>query len=116
MELISAGTVASVGKNSANQSYTGYGAGKLTQVQIVETIGNLLALYDQISGKITNAFTCSAEFNYTVPAGYDPDNDVYTVLTKVFNTVNAGGAQMLPDITGLRLPACIDLGPNPRTW
>lgn len=116
LQLIKTGSVASVGKNSTNQSYAFYGAGVLTHVQIVETIGNLLALYDQVKLKITCAFQANADFDYTVPADFDFDQSVYDALTQLFTAQSTGVAQMLPDITRLRLPACGPLNPSGFAW
>ena len=110
-QLVKQGSIASVGKNSASQSYKGYGPGSLTQVQIVEIIGNLIGLYDQLKSKITRLFTRNAEFSNGVPADYDFDPDIYAQLTKLFTAQSSGAAQLLPDITGLRLPAW-NLTPN----
>jgi hypothetical protein len=84
-------------------------------VQIVEIIGNLIGLYDQLQSQITDLFTASADFDYTVPANYDFDPDIYAQLTKMFNALAAGGAQLQPDLTRLRLPAC-GLNPSGVTW
>lgn len=114
--LISSGSIASVGKNSANQSYKGYGAGSLTQVQIVEAIGNLLGLYQNLQSQITNAFLCSTQFNKAVPAGFDFDDPVYGFLTTIFNNASGPNITLLPDITSIRLPASIALPTLPTSW
>lgn len=116
LAFVKGGSIASVSKNSASQAYRGYGAGSLTQVQIVEVIGNLLGLYDQLQSKITCEFTASADFDYIVPAGFDFDAPVYTLLTQVFNAQSSGVAQLLPDISRLRLPPNTILNPEVTTW
>ena len=116
LALVKQGSLASVGKNSANQTYKGYGAGSLTQVQIVEIIGNILGLYDQLQSKITREFTCSADFDNAVPPGFDFDPPVYAILTQLFYAESAGSAQLLPDISRLRLPPSTILNPAVTTW
>jgi hypothetical protein len=112
LAFVKQGSIASVGKNSANQSYKNYGPGSLTHVQIVEVIGNLLGLYDQLKSKITCEFEASADFDYAVPDGFDFDPPIYDLLTKVFNAQSSGAASMLPDITRLRLPPNTILNPS----
>lgn len=114
--LVKQGSLASVGKNSANQSYKGYGPASITQVQIVEIISNLIGLYDQLKAKLTCEFTASADFDYAVPADYDFDVPIYDLLTKLFTAQSSGVATILPDISRLRLPPGTILGPTPRSW
>lgn len=116
LQFVKGGSLASVSKNTASQAYRGYGAGSLTQVQIVEIIGNLLGLYDQVKSKITCEFQASADFDNAVPAGFDFDPPVYDALKKVFTAQSSGAAQLLPDLTSLRLPPCTILTPSPTTW
>lgn len=104
LSLVKQGSLYSVGKNSTSQTYKGYGAGSLTHVQIVETIGNLLALYAEFQDKITREFTCSADWGNAVPANFDFDDPIYALLTQAFNSLAAGNTTMLPDITRLRVP------------
>ena len=116
LQLIKQGSLASVGKNSTSQAYKTYGAASLTQVQVVEIIGNLLGLYDQVQSKITCEFTKSADFDYAVPANFDFDGPVFDALTKLFTAQSSGTAQMLPDISRLRLPPPLIFNPEPTTW
>lgn len=102
--FVKAGSLASVGKNSTSQSYKGYGPGTLTHVQIVETIGNLLAFYDQVAAKIKAEFYASEEFSFAEPAGFDYDAPVYQILTQTFTQTSAGSTYSLPDIRELRVP------------
>ncbi len=102
--FIALGSLASVGKNSSNQSYKNYGPATLTQVQIVEVYGNLLGLYDELKSRITCAFEKNtAEFPDGVPDTFDFDPAVYDLLTKTFNAMNSGVATQLTDISSLRL-------------
>lgn len=117
LQFVKQGSLATVAKNSTSQAYKGYGAASLTQVQIVELIINLLSLYDQLVSRITCEFQQSADFDYTVPAGFDFDAPVFDALTKLFTAQSSGVAQMLPDITRLRLPPSLILNPlEPVTW
>ena len=106
--LVKQGSIASVGKNSTSQSYKGYGPGSLTQVQIVEAIGNLLGFYDQIAAKIKAEFLHSADFEYTEPAGFDYDNPVFSTLTEILTQLSAGSVTALPDIRDLRVPIWVE--------
>jgi hypothetical protein len=99
---IKQGTIASVGKNSANQSYRGYGPGSLTLVQIVEALGSLISFYDQLKQKITDEFLASADWNNAVPGGFDFDTPIYNLLTEKLQIVDQ--AQLRPDITTINLP------------
>ena len=96
------GAIASVSKNSTNQSYKGYGPGSLTQVQIVEALGNLLAMYDQATGIIVAQFEASADFDYEAPDGFDYYTTVYGMLVKTFNALSSGVSTQIPDIRDLR--------------
>lgn len=116
LRLVKQGSLASVGKNSTSQAYKAYGPGSLTQVQVVEIVGNLQGLYDQVQSKITCEFTTSADFDYAVPVGFDFDGPVYAALTKLFIAQSSGAAQLLPDISRLRLPPSLILSPEPTTW
>ena len=100
LQLVKQGSIASVGKNSTSQSYKGYGAGNLTHVQIVETIGNLIGLYSQLKSKITTAFTDdTGNWPAGVPADFDFDAPVYDLLTQVF-TAQSSGASMVSSSYG----------------
>ncbi len=102
--LVASGSIASVGKNSANQSYKGYGPGGDTQEEIRGIWTTLLALYDQVQAKIKAEFIASADFDYTEPADFDYDTNVYSILTQTFTQQSAGSTYSLPDITDLRIP------------
>jgi hypothetical protein len=118
--LVSAGSLATVAKNSTSQAYKGFGAGADTQSEIRDAWVDLIALYDQVKNELTNAFTASADFDYTVPADFDFDpviaDPVTGILSKNFLAQSTGVAQLRPDLSGLRLPPCAILGPVPTTW
>lgn len=108
LALVKQGSIASVGKNSASQSYKGYGAGSLTQVQIVELISNLIGLYEQVKSKIYNQFLASADFDYTEPAGFDYDAPVYQILSNALTQQSSGRAYSLPDLRDIRIPINVE--------
>jgi hypothetical protein len=112
LSLVKLGSIASVGKNSANQSYSGYGPGKLTHVQIVEAWGNILSLYDQIKSKVTAEFVASADFDFTEPSGFDYDPVCYDLLTRTFTQQSAGSTVSLPDLRELRVPQTVATTPG----
>lgn len=114
--MVRGGSIASVGKNSANQTYKSYGPASLTQIQVIEIVSNLLGLYDQLKSQITCQFTYSADFDFAVPAGFDFDPVIYPLLSKLFLAQSSGAGQMLPDVTRLRLPASFPTSINNLTW
>jgi hypothetical protein len=114
--LVKQGSLAGVGKNSANQSYKSYGPGSHTQTQEVDNLADLIGLYDQLKSKITSLFTHSADFDYTVPDDYDFDPEILKQLTDLFTAMSSDPSRTLPDITGLRLPGCVNFQPSPATW
>jgi hypothetical protein len=104
LSLVKQGSIAMVGKNSTSQSYFSYGPGRLTQVQIVEVIGNLIGLYGELQSRITDAFEDDLTFGPTVPPGFDFDGPIFTLLTQVLSASSAGVGTLLTDISRLRLP------------
>lgn len=118
--LVSAGSLATVAKNSTSQAYKGYGAGSDTQTETRDMWADLIALYDQLKAKLTGEFKARADFNNAVPDGFDFDaviaDPVTGILSQVFLAQSTGTAQTRVDISGLRLPPCTVLGPSPATW
>lgn len=115
--LVKMGSLASVGKNSANQSMKGYGPGSHTQAQEVDNLADLLGLYDQLKSKITCLFTADSRWAYVVPADFDFDQPIYALLTAIFTAMSTSANQLLPDISQLRLPSNLILQPSPvATW
>lgn len=98
------GSVMSVGKNSTHQAYSGFNPGSFTQRDITRIFSTLIRYYNQAKAAVTQAFACSADFNNTVPAGYDFDIPVYPLMQDAFAVI-AGEPTVLPDLTKLRLPA-----------
>jgi len=100
LALIASGSVSSVGKNSANQSYGQYGPGNLTQRQITNIFTTLIRYYQVIKDKIA----CLAA--HVVPpvdmSGYDYDPTIFSLLTQFFQVSTQ--AARLPDIADLRIP------------
>lgn len=114
--LIKFGGIASVSKNSTSQTYKFREAGTPTQGQTVEVYVQLLALYNQWKSKITTEFECSADFDNTVPAGFDFDAPIVGdvdpqtgFLTKTLLAAVSGRAPQLPDIRDLRVPICLEV-------
>lgn len=97
LELIKLGSIGSVGKNSASQSYMGYGPGRITAVQITESWSRLIAYYDTVKTTIQNADTDSL-----IDDSFDFDAPIYELLTKALQT--SADAVRLPDIRCLRFP------------
>lgn len=118
--LVSAGSLATVAKNSTSQAYKGTGPGSDTQSEIRDMWVDLIALFDQLKEKISCQFIASADFDYTVPADFDFDGIIADpetgLLSKTLLAQSTGVAQTLPDITRLRLPPSTILGPSPVTW
>lgn len=52
-KLSSAGSLASVQKNSTSQTYANYGAGNLTQVELKRAWRTLIQTFDRISASLT---------------------------------------------------------------
>jgi hypothetical protein len=104
LQLVRKGSLASAGKNSASQSYKNYGPGSITQVQAVEIISNILALYDQVKSKIKAEFLSSADFDYSEPSDFDYDVPCFDILTSNFTQLAAGSSVTLPDVRELRIP------------
>ena len=99
LSLLAKGSIASVGKNAANQSYGYYGPGNLTHRQITNAFTTLRRYYQTVKDKIVCAF---AKADIAVPDGFDFDQPVFDQLIKFFQ-VSAQAAR-LPDITDLRIP------------
>ncbi len=99
LSLLARGSIASVGKNSANQSYGYYGPGNLTHRQITNAFTTLRRYYLIMKEKIVCAFS---KAGITIPAGWDFDQPVYDQLIKFFQV--SAQATVLPDITELRYP------------
>jgi hypothetical protein len=100
--LVSAGSLSSVSKNTASQGYSHYGPGQVTQVQLVESYGHLIAAYDNCKYHVEVAFDDAA---IEIPGDYDFDKPIYDLLTKILNST--ADALVLPDITRLRLPRAL---------
>jgi len=66
----SVGSIASVSKNSANQSYRGPGVGSYTVVQIANTWRTLINLFDRIKAEVDAEI--SADDTQKPPDDYDP--------------------------------------------
>ncbi len=97
LELISLGSIGSVGKNSASQSYMGYGPGRITAVQITESWSRLIAYYDTVKTTIENA-----DADSLLDDSFDYDTPIYELITKALQS--SADAPRLPDIRDIRYP------------
>lgn len=100
LTMLASGSVASLSKNTASQSYGGYNPGNLTHRQITNIFTTLIRQYQTLKDKLTCAIEASDDFTEGVPADYDYDPDIYALLTKYFQVSTQ--AARLPDITDLR--------------
>jgi hypothetical protein len=99
LQLISTGSVASVGKNSAHQSMGGYSPGNLTQRQITAIYTTLIRFYQVVLDKINAA---GVRDGVEFPNGYDFDPPVYAILTQFLQS--SAMEESRGDITNLNLP------------
>lgn len=104
LQLNDAGPVASVGKNSAHQSFRGREAGALTLVQIERIYTQLIQAYDAAILAVNCAFQAAS---VAIPADYDYDGDeiggnigAYQILVSQFQ---GDGNPQRGDITNLNL-------------
>ena len=114
LALVASGSISSVGKNSANQTYKGYGPGGITPLQIVEVLTRLIADYDACSCKLILAYQCA---NLAVPADLDGAETgqtigIFQMLMELYNprpVVTRG------DITNLNLTFAPCVSPLDQT-
>jgi hypothetical protein len=104
------GTLSSVAKNSASQSYRGPGLGSLTLVQIQTAWRMLIRLYDSIKCQTDWFYNqAAAWFIQKYPTyGNDPDQAVYDFSMR---WLNSDFTQYESDLSWLRLSPT--LGPIP---
>ncbi len=84
--LFSAGSLSSVSKNAASQSYAGSGFGRFSVAQIQQGFRMLIEMYDWLLREATTVYnstgTCHDEFVARYPDfGADPDQAVYDAMT-----------------------------------
>jgi len=72
--LFSQGAIASVGKNSANQSYRGAGIGSFTPAQIQVGWRTLINLYNQMKANIAAEIAAA---DPQAPPGGDTEQEIY---------------------------------------
>jgi hypothetical protein len=103
--LFSQGSISSVSKNSASQTYRGPGLGSYTPIQIANAWRTLINLYDATLQKANWAFTQNIPwFLQTYPAfsqaaGTDNDPTVYAMMKWILVPTT----EYRIDITDLRL-------------
>lgn len=114
---ISAGSIASVGKNSTNQTYKGHGPGGLTLTEVGRVYTRLIDDYDACQQQLSCAYTAAG---LTVPnlngtadwdgadVGQQPIG-VYQMLRSLFSSVPVN---VRSDITNLNLV----FGPCGGNW
>ena len=97
--LFSAGSLASVGKNSANQAYRGPGVGSYTPVQIANAWRTLITLFDRVKRAIDRELAEPVPADPDAPVN-DADLTVYTCMMANLQVVT----EYQSDITELLLP------------
>ena len=99
VSLLASGSVSSVGKNSASQSYGGYNPGNLTHRQITNIFTTLIRYYQTVKEKIIYEAEVAA---IALDETFDFDQPIYDLLTRYFQVSTQ--AARLPDISDLRIP------------
>lgn len=94
--LFSQGSIASVGKNSANQSYRGPGVGSFTPAQLQYVWRRLINLFDSTKAEVDQEIAVA---DSQAPAN-DGDPVIYARMMLQLQPV----AEYQPDITDLLLP------------
>ena len=95
--LFSQGAIASVGKNSANQSYRGPGIGSFTPAQIQVGWRTLINLYNAMSKEIAAEISAG---DTQAPAGGDTEANIYARGQLV---LGSPVTEYAPDLTDLLL-------------
>jgi hypothetical protein len=120
--LFASGSIGSVSKNSASQSYAGSGFGRYSVVQIQQAFRMLIELYDSELWETQCLFNlaqtyptnqCGINFilkylNYAA----DPDDAVYDRITRKLIPVESYEV----DLSYLRLQPTLGAWPTPGTW
>ena len=115
--LFASGSIGSVSKNSASQSYAGSGFGRFSVVQIQQGFRMLIELYDWLLQEATFVYqstgTCHDNFVAKYPTfAEDPDQAVYDAIAlRLGNPVD----YYETDLSYLRLRPTLG-GPFPQTW
>jgi hypothetical protein len=108
------GSIASIAKNSASQSYRGSAVGSYTPAQLSQSFRRLINLFDSVQREVQSAL---AGLQPTTPPPWWPkdatDSSIYPIMKWQL-------AEMLPseyecDFTFLRLHPTL-AGPYPATW
>ena len=115
--LFASGSIGSVSKNSASQSYAGSGFGRFSVVQIQQGFRMLIELYDWLLIEETKIFnstgTCHNDFIAQYPTfQQDPDQAVWEAL---FLRLGNPTDNYEVDLSYLRLQPTLG-GPYPYTW
>lgn len=116
--LFASGSLGSVSKNSASQSYAGAGFGRFSVAQIQQGYRMLIEMYDwllvETKAVYTSTGTCHDDFVALYPDyAEDPDKAVYDAM--VYRLQPVESYQI--DLSYLRLRPTLGYpGPNPVTW
>ena len=115
--LFSAGSLSSVSKNSASQSYAGSGFGRFSVAQIQQGFRMLIELYDQELARtkwIYNSVgTCHDEFVAAYPDyDNDPDPAIYALMT--YRLIPVESYEI--DLSYLRLQPTLGQFAGTHTW
>ena len=120
--LFAAGSLGSVSKNSASQSYAGAGFGRFSVVQIQQGYRMLIELYDselwetQCLANLAQQYPanqCGIEFAQAYPNyAADPDQAVYDRITR--RLIPAENYQV--DLSDLRLKPTLSAFGGTYTW
>ena len=115
--LFASGSIGSVSKNSASQSYAGAGFGRFSVAQIQQGYRMLIELYDWLLIEANNIYnsvgTCQQNFAAKYPTfAQDPDQAVYDAMScRLGNPVDSYQI----DLSYLRLRPTLG-GPFVETW
>ena len=97
--IATAGSIASVGKNSAHQAYGNYGPGNLTSRQITQIYTRLKRDYFTLKKMIQDAFANAA---ISITGTFDFDDPIYDGLIRWYDLNET--AEIRPSIINLNLP------------
>lgn len=101
LAFVTAGSLATVSKNSTSQSYAFYGPGTFTHRQITSIFTKLIRVEKETRNAILKA---ALRDGVTIAADFDLDPAVKDIMERYFGISTE--ATQLPDITELRFPKC----------
>lgn len=101
VNYIATGSIGSVGKNSANQTYAFYAARTLTHVEITRLWTRLIRQEKEVRNYILK---CATRDGVTIATDFDLDPAVKDLLERVLGVSTEATA--IPDIRLIRVPLC----------